>query len=102
MLHKRLIHPSNLLGMTKKLMAHQAGYLNDLWRYQINESKWTWMAGSNALSQRGNYGIKGVANSTNVPGARRSSGAAYDSSSQELWLFGGFGLHGSSQSTGTC
>jgi len=41
------------------------GNLNDLWRYRVNDSTWTWIAGSNTANQLGMYGEKGIPNSAN-------------------------------------
>ena len=64
------------------------GLLNDLWRYRMNDSTWTWMSGSNTIDQRGVYGELGVY----TPGARQNAMGWYDSNTQELWLFGGNGF----------
>ena len=37
------------------------GYLSDLWRYDPATNQWTWVSGSNTISQVGVYGTKGVA-----------------------------------------
>jgi hypothetical protein len=50
----------------------------------------TWLSGSNTINQLGTYGAKGVASSTGTPGARRFSISWIDSS-QNLYLFGGYG-----------
>lgn len=70
------------------------GLLNDLWRYRISSNTWTWMSGSNLISQYGTYGTRGVASSNNTPGARGWSATCIDSNGI-LWLFGGYG-YGSS------
>jgi len=62
------------------------GYLNDLWEYSAGI--WTWMGGSNVVSQQGMYGTQGAAAPGNVPGARNGS-ATWTDSSGNLWLFGG-------------
>ena len=54
--------------------------LNDVWRYRVNDSTWTWMSGNNTGNQQRNY---------NDPGARSGAIGLYDSLRQELWLFGG-------------
>jgi len=54
------------------------------------------MAGSTTNFQRGVYGLKGKASVNNVPGSRHSAVGWYDSSTQELWLFGGIGYSNSS------
>jgi len=66
------------------------GYLNDLWRYRVSDNTWTWMSGSNIVNQVGVYGEKGVANESNVPGAREGAAVWFDSSRQQFWLFGGY------------
>jgi hypothetical protein len=62
--------------------------LNDLWEFKAGQ--WTWMSGANVVNQTGVYGTQGVAASTNVPGARWSSGAWTDAGGN-FWLFGGQG-----------
>lgn len=60
--------------------------LNDLWWF--NNGQWTWMGGTDQPDQAGVYGTKGVASSTNIPGAR--SGAAFwTDNSGNFWLFSG-------------
>jgi alpha-tubulin suppressor-like RCC1 family protein/beta-lactam-binding protein with PASTA domain len=53
-------------------------------------AKWTWVSGSDAASQYGVYGTKGVPSSDNVPGARSSSVSWIDSNGN-FRLFGGNG-----------
>ncbi|MCF6261459.1 MAG: kelch motif-containing protein [Gammaproteobacteria bacterium] len=53
--------------------------------------RWTWMSGSNIITQVGIYGIKGVADAVNVPGARSAAMSKADANSN-LWLFGGNGV----------
>ena len=69
------------------------GYLNDLWRYRVNDSTWTWMQGSNIAEQIGVYGQKGENNPniTAVPGSRIEAVGFFVSTTRELWLFGGRG-----------
>ena len=61
-----------------------------LWRYNISSDQWTWMAGDHSGGTAGNYGILGVASSTNTPGIRNSSATWVDASGN-FWLFGGIG-----------
>ncbi|MFC1671243.1 beta strand repeat-containing protein, partial [Spirochaetota bacterium] len=63
--------------------------LNDLWKF--DGSNWTWVSGDGVDNQIGVYGTKGIANSANKPGGRDSS-ATWIDSSDNLWLFGGFGV----------
>jgi len=68
------------------------GQLNDLWRYRINDSTWTWISGSNTTNQPGFYGEKGNASTDNYPGAHCCAVGWYDSLREEFWLFGGVGI----------
>ncbi|MFZ2022380.1 MAG: hypothetical protein WBP71_17415 [Terracidiphilus sp.] len=74
------------------------GLMNDLWEY--TNGVWTWVSGSNVAAQpgiagawqgTGAYGTKGVADPSNVPGARWWSSAWADQAGN-LWLFGGAGV----------
>lgn len=62
--------------------------LNDLWKYDPVGNTWTWVSGSKTTAASGVYGTLGVANASNVPGARYQ-GAAWADGSGNLWLFGG-------------
>jgi N-acetylneuraminic acid mutarotase len=70
------------------------GNLNDLWKF--NGTNWTWVSGSNGISQPGVYGTKGTPSSSNVPGVRNSAVSWIDNG-DNLWLFAGTG----NDSTGT-
>lgn len=65
------------------------GHMNDLWKF--DGTQWTWMAGSNLRNQKGIYGTQGVPDAANMPGVRILS-ATWIDSSDNLWLFGGFGM----------
>jgi N-acetylneuraminic acid mutarotase len=71
--------------------AATTGDLNDLWKYNITSGQWTWVSGSNLVSQNGTYGTLNTAAASNVPGARDSAVSWIDASGN-LWLFGGEGL----------
>ena len=60
---------------------------------QTLNSSWTWISGSNTYGQVGIYGTKGIANSSNIPGARSDSISWIDSNNN-LWLFGGIVSNG--------
>jgi N-acetylneuraminic acid mutarotase len=64
------------------------GSLNDLWWY--GPDGWNWISGSTTVDQAGTYGTQGMADPSNIPGARDFAISWIDSSSQ-LWLFGGIG-----------
>jgi hypothetical protein len=65
----------------------QLGRLNDLWEYDVTTGNWRWLKGSNLRNQFGVYGTKGVASTSNTPGARvLASGCTANG---KLYLFGG-------------
>ena len=69
------------------------GSLNDLWKYEPGNGKWTWMGGSDLVNQSGIYGTKGIGDINNIPGARYYS-VGWTDDSENLWLFGGIGNSG--------
>ncbi|WP_263359886.1 kelch repeat-containing protein [Acidicapsa ligni] len=87
-----------LLGGLGADSVDTTGYLNDLWKYtpgaEGTAGEWTWMSGSNTIGinggQPGVYGVLGVADAANTPGARFSSATWIDVSGS-FWLFGGQG-----------
>lgn len=83
-----------LFGGTGYVSESTPGHLNDLWKF--DGTNWTWVSGSNLVHQRGDYGTKGVAAPTNAPGARRVTVSWIDSSNN-LWLFGGYGFDSSGE-----
>lgn len=64
------------------------GVLADLWRYDPDANEWTWIQGSSAPKQAPSYGVLGVADPANTPGARKNAVTWIDQSGR-LWLFGG-------------
>lgn len=70
--------------------ASQSGYLNDLWKFDINSSTWTWMRGDTLVDQVAVYGVQGVPAHTNKSGARNSC-ISWADKNGNLWLFGGYG-----------
>lgn len=70
------------------------GYLNDLWKYDPTTNQWTWISGSNARNQPGNYGTQGVAAPTNRPGGRHLGNGWMDSHGH-VYILGGFGFSSS-------
>lgn len=66
--------------------ASGTGTLQDLWKW--DGTNWTWINGSNLHTQSGIYGTIGVANASNVPGARIRS-AYWKDENGDFWLYGG-------------
>jgi len=65
-----------------------SGPLNDLWKW--DGTNWTWQAGDSLTDQRSVYGVKGIAATTNKPGARQDAMSWVDANGN-LLLFGGLG-----------
>jgi N-acetylneuraminic acid mutarotase len=64
---------------------------NDLWVYNPSTNQWTWESGSSSSAQPGVYGTKGSVGSSNVPGSRLGAVCWIDTSTNYLWVFGGYG-----------
>ncbi|MBC7947628.1 MAG: T9SS type A sorting domain-containing protein [Chitinophagaceae bacterium] len=69
---------------------NNAGFLNDLWKYNPATNVWTWVAGDSLIGQPGVYGQQGIPHDLNKPCASYSS-ASWTDADGNLWLFGGFG-----------
>lgn len=67
------------------------GYLADLWKYNPSNNQWTWVSGSNSYGQAAVYGTKGTGSVNNIPGPRSLSHVWVDSS-DNIWVFGGYGM----------
>jgi len=63
-----------------------------LWRYRLNDSTWTWIAGDKGVNVYGKYSVRLLPTTNYYPGGRECAVAWYDSDKQEFWVFGGFGL----------
>jgi len=72
------------------------GFLNDLWKF--DGTNWTWVSGTNAENQAGNYGTRGTPAAANVPDARWGA-TSWTDASDNLWLFGGTGYSAAGGST---
>src|ERR1041385_7935289 len=66
-----------------------AGFLNDMWKYNPATAEWTWVKGGNAIAQTGVYGTQGVPAPANVPGSRMVYSAWKDLTGN-FWIFGGW------------
>ena len=77
------------------------GILNDLWRFDLSTSQWTWMGGNSTTGSfcingldcgyAGVYGTLGVPASGNIPGSRAAAFTWTDATGH-LWLAFGGGL----------
>lgn len=79
-----------LFGGSGNALSGDSGNLNDLWEYNPNSNQWTWVSGSNTVNATGVYGVQGIANAANTPGARIGA-VSFRDTDGNLWLFGGFG-----------
>jgi N-acetylneuraminic acid mutarotase len=68
----------------------QYGYLNDVWKYNINTNQWTWVKGGNAVHCAANYGTFGLGYGASTPGSRWKPTTWVDKYGH-FWLFGGYG-----------
>lgn len=66
------------------------GALNDLWKFNPSNLQWTWVAGSTTNDGSPTYGTKGTGATGNIPGARFTA-ASWVDSSDNIWIFGGYG-----------
>jgi len=64
------------------------GQLNDLWKFNVATGRWIWVSGDSVVDQWGVYGVQGIANASNRPGARGLASGWADQSGN-FWLFGG-------------
>jgi gliding motility-associated-like protein len=62
-------------------------YKNDLWYYNISNNKWAWEAGLTDTNSAGNFGLKGVATTNNLPPAKINYSRWFDN--ENFYLFGG-------------
>lgn len=62
-----------------------------LWKFDPITNNWTWVSGTPAFLQSGNYGVQGVPSPTNLPGSRAWGAATWTDAAGDLWLFGGHG-----------
>ena len=65
---------------------------NDLWCYSVNTNKWTLMSGTLNPNDTGNYGVKLVSSSSNLPPSREEANGWTDNNGN-LWMFGGLDIH---------
>jgi hypothetical protein len=70
--------------------ATTSGDLNDLWKFDPSTGQWTWMGGSKTINQSGVYGTLGLADTSNIPGARQYA-MSWTDPWGNFWLFGGEG-----------
>jgi hypothetical protein len=63
-------------------------YLNDYWKYDVQTSVWTWVAGGDLINQLATYGDQGISSRDNISGGRWLGASASDEEGN-FWSFGG-------------
>jgi gliding motility-associated-like protein len=63
--------------------------LNDLWLFDTDSMKWSWMSGDTGHNQVGIYGTRGIPSATNKPPSKGGVVTWVDRN-HNLWIFGGF------------
>lgn len=71
-----------------------AGYLNDLWKYNTTTNRWTWVKGDASIDQTAVYGTMGMPDEDNKAGGRTAS-VSWSDGQGNAWFFGGTGYDGS-------
>jgi PKD repeat protein len=62
---------------------------NTLWRYNITDDMWTWMAGSNAANANAVSGTQCIPDVTNQPDSRYENRTYWKDNNGNFWIFGG-------------
>ncbi len=62
---------------------------NDLWEYDPVANMWTWMTGTKAANDTGNFGIQGVDSASNRPPSLAWGTSSWVDLKGNLWMFGG-------------
>ena len=66
---------------------------NDLWLFEVDSFRWSWVSGTNIVNDPGVYGTMGLPAPTNMPPARGGQGQWVDNN-YNLWIFGGLAISG--------
>ena len=75
-------------GGFSQTLINNEGSLNDLWLFDIGNKQWKLLSGTANNTTTGNYGIKGIGSSLNVPPGRGGACTWIDNYGN-FWLFGG-------------
>ena len=63
--------------------------INDLWKYNVATSEWTWVTGSSSPYEVSTYGTKGSPAPVPPSPFGRAYGASWTASDGTMWMFGG-------------
>lgn len=95
-----MVHHRGIRNSTdRSLKLYDTVLLNDLWMHNLTSGLWSWLSGSQSISQPGIYGTPAVAAAGNVPGARHGHTMVIDGNLGVIVIFGGIGV-GSSAALG--
>jgi N-acetylneuraminic acid mutarotase len=64
------------------------GLMNDIWKFELSNKRWTWVAGDSTRNQNSVPGTQGVPSTANKIGAKVSH-AIWEDASGLVWIFGG-------------
>jgi len=74
------------------------GYLNNLWKFNVNTSEWVWLDGLQYIDYGGTYGSLGEMSSSYYPSSC-AEGYNWVAPGNMFWMFGGFGYGSFSSSS---
>jgi Galactose oxidase, central domain len=81
-----------LFGGSGYLSIEKYGSLDDLWSLNLNSQEWCWLKGSPFKDNISiNYGVLNEVVSTVNPGGRSGAVSFFDSISNQLYMFSGYG-----------
>lgn len=61
-----------------------------MWRFNVTNNRWTWVAGGATTNSAGVYGTKNIASSSNMAGSRSLLSMVADENDL-VYIFGGIG-----------
>jgi Kelch motif len=73
--------------------AAHAGPMNDLWKFPLSGTKWTFVGGSQTNGSGPVLGAQGIPSAGNLPGTREFA-TSWQTPSGDVWIFGGERLGG--------
>ncbi len=71
-----------------------AGAFNDLWKYNPANNEWTWMSGTTAIYDPGNYGPLCDTSSAFIPEGRFENSYCWQDACSNFYIYSGYGFSG--------
>jgi len=62
---------------------------SDLWKYDSNTNRWTWVKGDSSINSLGHYGTQGIPSPLNYPSCKGWGTPTWVDNNNNLWLYGG-------------